>query len=187
MKKRIISILLAASLVMGSVPAINNVTGTTITAEAAKKKAPTVKKLRNAIAAKYGDQFIVDVALTKTEIKEKYGISSSWYTSISAEIPMIGTNVDTLIIAKAKNKTAKTKIKNKLTKYRQGLINDTRQYPMNVLKIQASKVYVKEDFVFFIMLGFVDTKTEETGTDEQILKEYKALNQKAVSAINSLF
>lgn len=186
MKKKILAIMLAASLVMGGVPAINNATGTVITAEAAKKKVPSVKKIRNAIAAKYGESYASSVALTKDEIKTKYGLSSSWYTSISAEVPMISANVDTLIIAKAKNKTAKKKIKNQLTKYRQTLIDDTMQYPMNVLKIQASRVYVKGDFVFFIMLGFIDNKTEETGTDEQILKAYKALNQKAVSAINAL-
>jgi len=186
MKKKLLAIMLAASLTMGSVPAINNAAGTVITAEAAKKKVPSVKKLRNAIAAKYGEDFVVNVALTKEEIKAKYGLSPSWYTSISAEVPMIGTQVDTLIIAKAKNKTAKKKIKSKLTKYRQSLIDDTMQYPMNVLKIQASRVYVKGDFVFFIMLGFIDTKTEQTGSDEQILKAYKAQNQKAVSAINTL-
>lgn len=186
MKKKILAIILAASLAMGCVPAINNATGTIISAEAAKKKVPSVKKIRNAIAAKFGDNYVPNVSLTKDEIKTKFGLSTSWYTSVLAEIPMIGANVDTLVIAKAKNKTAKKKIKNQLTKYRQSLIDDTMQYPMNVLKIQASKVYVKDDFVFFIMLGFIDSKTEETGSDEQILKAYKALNQKAVSTINTL-
>ena len=90
-------------------------------------------------------------------------------------------------IAKAKNKNTKKKIKNKLTAYRQGLINDTMQYPMNLLKIQASKVYVKGDYVFFIMLGYVDSNTEETSTEEQVIEAYKAENQKAVDAINALF
>lgn len=187
MKKKILAIMLAASLAAGSVPAVYNVTDTAITAEAAKKKVPSVKKLRKAIAAKYGDKFIVDVALTKQEIMSRYGISPSWYTDISAEVPMIGTHVDTLIIAKTKNKKAKSKIKKQLTKYRQSLIDDTMQYPMNALKIHASRVYVKGDYVFFIMLGFIDSKTEETGTEEQIIKAYKAQNQKAVTAINALF
>lgn len=192
MKKKLLAIILAASLALGGIPAINSATGTIITAEAAKKKTPakkkvpSVKKLRDAIAAKYGESYVANVALTKEEIKAKYGILPSWYTSISAEVPMIGTHVDNLVIVKAKNKTTKKKIKNALTKHRQSLINDTMQYPINVLKIQASRVYVKGDFVFFILLGFIDNKTEETDDDEQILKAYKALNQKAVSAINAL-
>ena len=67
------------------------------------------------------------------------------------------------------------------------MVKDTNQYPMNLMKIQASKVYVKDNYVFFIMLGSIDTKLEETGTDEQILEAYKKENQKAISAINAQF
>ena len=189
MKKRILAIMLAASLLSTSVPAICNITDTKTIAEAAKKKkkAPTIKKLHKAIAAQYGEDFVVNVALSKEEIKTRYGIAPSWYTDISAEVPMISANVDTLIIAKSKNATTKKKIKDKLVKYRKSLIADTMQYPMNVMKIQASKVYVKGDYVFFIMLGFLDAETEESGDDALMLKGYQALNQKAISAINALF
>ena len=189
MKKRILTVMLAASLAAASVPAIYNITDTKAVAEAAKKKkkAPTIKKLHKAIAAQYGDDFVVNVALTKEEIKTRYGIAPSWYTDISAEVPMISTNVDTLIIAKSKNAASKKKIKNKLVQYRQSLIDDTMQYPMNVMKIQASKVYVKGDYVFFIMLGFLDAETEESDDEALMLKGYQELNQKAVTAINALF
>ena len=40
-------------------------------------------------------------------------------------------------------------------------IQDTCQYPMNQLKIQASKVYVKGNYVCFIMLGTISNKQEE--------------------------
>lgn len=99
----------------------------------------------------------------------------------------MSAHVDTLVIAKAKNKASKKKIKKKLTDYRAGLIKDTCQYPMNLLKIQASRVYEKDNYVFFIMLGQVDSKIQETATEEQIIKAYKAENKKAVSVINSLF
>ena len=150
-------------------------------------RSPSVNKIYKAVVAKFGEGYLADLKLTKDEIKLRYGISSSWYTDIIAEIPMMSAHVDTLIIAKAKNKTAKTKIKKKLTSYRQALVKDTNQYPMNLMKIQASKVYVKDNYVFFIMLGSIDTKLEETGTDEQILEAYKKENQKAISAINAQF
>lgn len=189
MKKRFLAVMLAASLLAASAPAIYHITDTQAVAEAAKKKkkAPTIKKLHKAIADQYGDNFVADVALSKEEIKTRYGIAPSWYTDISAEVPMISSNVDTLIIAKSKNKNTKKKIKDKLVKYRKSLIEDTMQYPMNVMKIQASKVYVKGDYVFFIMLGFLDKETEESGDDALMLKGYQDLNQKAVSAINALF
>ncbi len=58
---------------------------------------------------------------------------------------------------------------------------------MNLLKIQASKVYVKNDYVFFLLLGHVDSSSEETSTEEQIIEEYKAEIKKITDTINSLF
>ena len=187
MRKKLLAALLAVSLTAGSIAPVSLLDNTAVVAEAAKKKEPSVKKIYNAIVKKYGDGYLADITLSEKEIKQRYGISSSWYTDIRAEIPMMSVHVDTLVIAKAKNKTAKAKIKKKLTAYRQGLIEDTNQYPMNVLKIQASRVYVKGNYVFFIMLGTIDSKLEETGTEEQIIKAYQAQNQKAVSAIKALF
>lgn len=191
MKKKLLVTLLACSLAASSLTPVSPLDNTAVVAEAAKKKpkkkTPSVNKIYKAVVAKFGEGYLADLKLTKDEIKLRYGISSSWYTDIIAEIPMMSAHVDTLIIAKAKNKTAKNKIKNKLTSYRQALVKDTNQYPMNLMKIQASKVYVKDNYVFFIMLGSIDTKLEETGTDEQILEAYKKENQKAVSAINAQF
>lgn len=198
MKKRILSIMLALALAAGTVSSAGlvNMSATGIVtvnnvkvAQAAKKKvkAPSLKKIHKAIVNAYGDEFVANVALTSDEIKERYGIAPSWYTAISAEIPMISTNVDTLIIAKAKNNNTKKKIKNKLTQYRKSLIKDSQQYPMNLIKIQASKVYEKGDYVFFIMLGFIDDSVEQSGDDSKILAAYQAENKKAVKAINALF
>lgn len=187
MRKKILVTLLAFSLIAGSITPVSLFSNNTSVVEAAKKKAPSIKKLYNAIVNKFGDSYLADMPLTKEDIKARYGLSQSWYTDIIAEIPMMSAHVDTLVIAKAKNTNTKKKIKNKLAAYRQGLINDTMQYPMNLLKIQASRVYVKGDYVFFIMLGYVDSNTEETSTEEQVIEAYKAENQKAVDAINALF
>ena len=48
-------------------------------------------------------------------------------------------------------------------------------------------MYVKDNYVFFLLLGSVDSSLEETGTDEQIIEAYQDEVQKAVDAINSLF
>ena len=191
MRKKILAALLALSLLAGNIAPACLLTDNTFVAEAAKKttkkKAPSIKKLYNAIVKKFGDNYLADMPLTKEDIKARYGLSQSWYTDIIAEVPMMSAHVDTLVIAKSKNKNTKKKIKNKLENYKNELINDTLQYPMNLLKIQASRVYVKGDYVFFIMLGYVDSNTDETSTEEQIIEAYKAENQKAVDAITALF
>ena len=187
MKKKILATMLALSLASSSVIPAVPLDNPAVVAEAAKKKQPSVKKIRNAIADKYGENYVPNVSLTASEINQRYGIKASWYSDIVAEVPMISNHVDTLVIAKAKNKNTRKKIKKQLSIYRQKQIDETMQYPMNIPKIQASKVYVKDNYVFFIMLGFIDDSLEETGTDEQLIEAYKSENQKAVNAINALF
>ena len=176
MRKKLLAVILAASLAAGSAAHVPVFNDNTVMAEAAKKKAktPSVKKIRKAITDLLGENYLANMSLTKDEIKERFGLQPSWYTDVIAEIPMMTAHVDTLVIAKAKNKNTKKKIKKQLTDYRNILINDTLQYPMNLLKIQASKVYVKNDYVFFLLLGHVDSSSEETSTEEQIIEEYKA-------------
>lgn len=187
MKRKILAAMLAFSLASASVLPSVLLDNQTVVAEAAKKKQPSVKKIRKAIADKYGEDYMPNISLTASEIEERFGIKTSWYLDISAEIPMISTQVNTLVIVKAKNKNTRKNIKKQLSAYRQKQIDDTMQYPMNIPKVQASRVYVKDNYVFFIMLGFIDSSLEETGTEEQLIKAYKAENKKAVDAINALF
>lgn len=189
MRKKLLAVILAASLAAGSTAHVPVLNDNTIVAEAAKKKVktPSVKKLRKAITDLLGENYLANMQLTKDEIKERFGLQPSWYTDVIAEIPMMSAHVDTLVIAKAKNKNTKKKIKKQLSDYRKMLINDTLQYPMNLLKIQASKVYVKDNYVFFLLLGHVDNSVEENNTEEQIIEVYKAEVQKIIDTINSLF
>ena len=73
-----------------------------------------------------------------------------------------------------------------LTEYREYLLNDTMQYPMNVSKIQASQVIRHGDYVFFVMLGGPDDDAMEKG-DEAALKSAEENNQIAVDIINGFF
>lgn len=189
MRKRLLAVIMALSLASGSAVYWQVPHNGVVVAEAAKKKVktPSIKKIRKAVVNTFGENYVANMSLTSEDIKQQYGISPSWYTDIVAEVPMISAHVDTFIAVKAKNKNTRKKVKSKLAEYRNTLIADTMQYPMNVLKIQASRIYVKDNYVFFIMLGFIDNSTEETGTDEQIIDAYKAENQKAVDAINLLF
>ncbi len=136
----------------------------------------------------YGNNYLPNFKLGKNDIKDKYGVASSLYSSAYAEVPMISAQVDEMVIFKAKNSASKKKIVTAIKKYQKNLIENSMQYPMNVLKVQASKVYTNGKYVcFFILGGYVDMKTEENGSDEQILKAYQDMNKKAVNAVkNSL-
>jgi hypothetical protein len=188
MKKQITAAALALTLAAGSITAAPGLGSTAVTAEAAaKKKVPSVKKLRNAIVAAYGDNYAASMSLTTDELNERFGLSSKWYTAAAADIPMMSAHVDTLVIVKSKNSKTKKKIKAKLKEYRQAQIDDAMQYPTNLLKVQASRIYTKGDYVFFFMLGFIDSTLEETGTEEEQIAAFKEQNQIAVDAVKALY
>lgn len=189
MKKKATALLLAAVVSTGTC-SMQEVTGPvlgtggfeTVSVQAAAK--PSASGLAAAVKKAYGENYWPNYQLDKDEIKSKYGVASSLYSSAFAEVPMISAHVDELVIFKAKNKTAKKKILNAVKKYQKNLKEDTMQYPMNLLKIQASKVYVNGNYVCFFMLGgSLDQSVEENGTDEELIKAYQQLNQKAVSTI----
>lgn len=157
-----------------------------VTVQAAS--APSASKLAKAVKKAYGNNYLPNFKLGKNDIKDKYGVASSLYSSAYAEVPMISAQADEMVIFKAKNSASKKKIVTAIKKYQKNLIENSMQYPMNVLKVQASKVYTNGKYVcFFILGGYVDMKTEENGSDEQILKAYQDMNKKAVNAVkNSL-
>lgn len=157
-----------------------------VTVQAAS--APSASKLAKAVKKAYGDDYLPNYKLGKAEIKDKYGVASSLYSSAYAEVPMISAQVDELVVFKAKNSASKKKIVSAVKEYQKNLKENSLQYPMNVLKVQASKVYTNGKYVCFFMLGgYVDTDLADNGSDEEIIKEYQKLNNIAVKAVkNSL-
>ena len=130
MKKKIVAMILVLACVTG-IYAPENAWEAPVTVEASTqkgKKTPSIQKVYNAVKKAYGDDYIPSEKVSKKELKERYGISSKWYSAAIAEVPMISANADTLVIVKAKNAASKKKIRSALKKYREELIQDTCQY-----------------------------------------------------------
>ena len=151
------------------------------------QNSPEPDAVYEAVKAAYGENYLPNMRLTDEEIEVRYGISGDLYSSAIAEVPMISTQVDELVLVKAKDEAARDTIEEALTAYQNVLREDTFQYPANQLKIQASKVYVKGDYVCFIMLGVLDNETSQQTDESKVIEAYKAENDKAVAAINALF
>jgi len=69
-----------------------------------------------------------------------------------------------------------------LTAYRDNLVNDTMQYPMNVGKIQASEVKSIGNYVCFVQLG-ADVMAAMDKGDEEVIKHCQAQNAIAIEAL----
>lgn len=187
--KKAAAILLTAAVGMGALalPAAVPKEAGVFTAVTAYAAAPSASKLASAVKKAYGDNYWPDYKLDKDEIKSKYGVDASLYASAYAQVPMISAHVDQLVIFKAKNSSSKKKILSAVKKYQKDLKEDTMQYPMNLLKIQGSKVYTNGKYVCFFMLGGdISKNIEENGSEAEIIKAYQKLNQKAVNAVKNV-
>ncbi|WP_154515843.1 DUF4358 domain-containing protein [Velocimicrobium porci] len=185
MKKRLFILGLISVLTVGVIPPANftnHVVSTSVEVEAAAKNS-SVTSLAKSVKKAYGEKYIPNVKLSKTEIKDKFLIDSNLYSSAYVEVPMISAHIDTLAIFKAKNESTKKKIVSKLKEYKKEQIEHTLQYPSNLLKLHASKIYTNGNYVCFIMLGQVNRSVEESGDESAIIKAYQKQNLVAVNAI----
>ena len=136
--------------------------------------------IRQAVVDALGENYWPQTAMP-AEFLEGYGLTADMYDELFGEMPLISTNVDTLIIIKAKEGQVAA-VEDVLKAYRDNLVNDTMQYPMNVGKIQASEVKTIGNFVCFVQLGGDVMEAAEKG-DEEIIKQCQAQNAIAIEAL----
>lgn len=137
--------------------------------------------VRQAIVDSLGENYWPNMAVTPEMLEASMGITSDMYEDYLAEMPMISTNVDTLLIIKAKSDKVED-VEEALNAYRDNLVNDTMQYPMNVGKIQASRIERIGDYVCFVQLGADTTTVSEEG-DEAVITYCQEQNELAIEII----
>ncbi len=153
------------------------------TQESTQAKEVALSDVHEAVKAVYGDMYVPEMQQDAEYISNIYGISEDMYEEAIAEISMMSVHVDTFVAIKAKEGQADA-VEQKLTEYREYLLNDTLQYPMNIPKIQASQVVREGDYVFFVQLGHVENDMLD---EDELLKKYQESNQLAVDAIQEQF
>jgi len=136
--------------------------------------------IRQAVVDAVGENYFPQMQIP-AEFLEGFGLTADMYEEFFGEMPMISTNVDTLIVIKAKEGQAEA-VEGVLNAYRENLVNDTMQYPMNLGKIQASEVKTIGNFVCFVQLGGDVMDALEQG-DEEVIKHCQAQNAIAIEAL----
>lgn len=136
--------------------------------------------IRQAVVDVLGDNYWPDTQIP-AEYLEGYGLTSEMYADFWGEMPMISTNVDTLIVIQA-NEGQIDAVEEVLNSYRDTLVNDTMQYPMNVGVVQASRIEVVGDYACFVQLG-ADTMDLMDSGDEAVILHCQELNETALEAI----
>ncbi|MBD5510101.1 MAG: DUF4358 domain-containing protein [Lachnospiraceae bacterium] len=140
----------------------------------------SMEDLKAAVVDVLGENYWPNMAMEEEMFSQIYGVTSDMYEEYFAETPMISTNVDTLIIVKAKDGKVSA-VEDALNAYRDNLVNDTMQYPMNISKIQSSRIETFGNYVCFVQLGADVSDAEEEAAILQCQEE----NEKAIDAIRA--
>ncbi len=156
-------------------------TGSTEPFDAADGWSEEMQKVKDAVVDALGEDYWPDTPITQEWLEANYGISSDLYEEYLGESPMISGNVDTLLIIKAKDDKVEA-VEEALNAYRDNLVSDTMQYPMNVGKIQASRIERMGQYVCFVQLGADTTDVLENG-DEAVIAHCLEQNELVLEII----
>ena len=156
-------------------------TGTSVESTEAENVGTPLQNAKKAVTDALGDDYWPDSEIPEEMLNETYGVSADLYDAYLGECPMISVNVDTLLIIHAKDGKVED-VENALNAYRDSLVNDTMQYPMNLGKIQASRAERIGDYVCFVQLGADTSSVEEQG-DEAVITYCQEQNELALEAI----
>ncbi len=142
---------------------------------------PFLYILVDAVRDHFGEDYAPSSPIGEQQLNEMYGLSSEWMVDFYAEGPMWTMAVDLFIGISVKEGHIDDVVE-ALNNYREYLINDSFQYPMNMPKVEASKVHVMGDYAFLILLS-----APFDGADEDAKAFYESINETAIVQINSAY
>ncbi|MDR1753507.1 MAG: DUF4358 domain-containing protein [Eubacterium sp.] len=130
-----------------------------------------------------GGVFFASMPLSEEQL-DGYGLTADMYDECVGATSPININPDFVIVTKAKpDKT--DAVEGALESIREGFVNDTMQYPMNVEKVAATSVTREGDFFALILAGEPDTR--ENATESERLEFAKRQNEIGVNAFRESF
>lgn len=140
-----------------------------------------METIKEAVVKVLGENYWPNSQILPEMLESNFGITSDMYDDYMGEMPMISVNIDTLLIIKAKDGKV-DEVEQALNAYRDKLVEDTVQYPMNLGKIQASRIETFGNFVCFVQLGADTSEVSESG-DEEVIRHCQEQNELALEVI----
>lgn len=143
-----------------------------------------MEAVKAAVVDKLGDEYWPNMPLTPDLLENIVGIAPDMYEDYFAEVPMISTNVDTLIVVKAVENKADA-VEEILLDYHERNVNNTMQYPQNVGKIQAARVERIGNYVIFSQLGGDTVEISPDGDDDVVIAHCQEVNDLVIEMISN--
>lgn len=154
----------------------------TIAAEESVKTAyAPMDEIKNAVLEVLGDNYWPDKQLTAEELELETGITGDMYDDFLAEEQNIETDIDTMIIIKAK-KDYVAEVEAMLNEYRETLMLKYKDRAQELGKVEASRIEIVDSYISFVQLG-ADTAAAAEAGDEEVIALCQQENEKAVDMI----
>ena len=147
----------------------------------AKKTFPTLAQLREEVKEELGEHYWPEVSISEEELENETGITRDMYIEFLAEEPSTETNMDRLIIIRAKEDYVGT-IEQALEEYRLKMIEENQKYPQNLCKVEASRMETIENYICFVQLG-ADTSIVAGKGKDDIISYCLEENERAVDVL----
>ncbi len=141
----------------------------------------SMSEIRDAIVNILGDNYWPDKKLTKEELETETGISADMYEDYLAEKQSVETDIDMIIIIKAKEEYV-GEVETILNEYRESLMTKYRDRPQELGKVEASRIETVDSYVSFVQLG-ADTEAAAEIGDEEVISVCQQDNERAVDII----
>lgn len=149
-------------------------------------------KMRNEIVKWYGTSYYPNVkvhedeAYLSTYLTDTLKMDAAWIDDIIIEVPMISANADMLVLVDPTEGNAEN-VLNALDNYKNYLVEESFQYPMNEARVKSAAVAQVGDYVCFSILGGAVDNPEEWGitTEEELASYYESMNMNAIYALQS--
>ena len=154
------------------------------TAQEEQTQQPDLQEIVQAVKDAYGDNYLPSMQMDEQMMTDVYGVNMDNVEEFVAEGPMISAHVDTFIAVKAKEGKGE-QVQQELQAYLDYVQENALQYPMNTAKVQAAQVIRHGDYVFYVLLGGYDERTDVT--EEESVTFAKEQVQIGLDAIASFF
>jgi hypothetical protein len=130
-----------------------------------------------------GESYLPSMPIDNEYLAEIYGVKAEWIDNFHAEMPMIGFHPDAFIAIKAAEGQAdnvEAALNDFLAYNKEGAL----QYPANLPKVNAARVYRLGDYVFYILLAAVPD--EYMDNEEGAFDFAVESNESVVKKINEI-
>ena len=143
-----------------------------------------LQKIHNEIKRAYGQSYWPSMQRQDDQeyLKDVLKLDPAWCDDIIVDVAMISAHADMLVLVDASEGNVEN-VKKALNDYKEYLINESLQYPMNAPRVRGAVVESVGDYVCFSILGGVLDDDSWITSDEELIEYYQNVSSNAIRVI----